>query len=160
MKTTKRLSIFLFVFALLLSACERNISLNDDGTVGVETIITQQELQETITASIADPLIKELTVTLQSGYIFVSGTRERLNDLTKTDTQSFRLDLGVSNGQLTSTISDAQFDGFTIEQNRLDLWNRTIANRISNIGSISPNSTLKSVTVTPEAVTMVWTTSK
>ncbi len=125
----------------------------------METVITQQELQEAITASIADPLIKELTVTLQSGYILVSGTRERLNDPTKMDTLSFRLDLGVSNGQLTSTISDMQFDGFTVEQNRLDLWNITIANKIANLGSKNPNSTLKSVTVTPEAVTMVWTAS-
>lgn len=131
-----------------------------DSVVDVETVVTQQELQEAITASIADPLIKELTVTLQSGYILVSGTRERLNDPTKTDTLSFRLDLGVSNGQLTSTISDAQFDGFTIEQNRLDLWNTTIANKIANLGSKSLNSTLKSVTVTPEAVTMVWAVSK
>lgn len=160
MKTTKRLSIFLLAFALLLSACERNITRNTDGTVDVETVVTQQELQEAITASIADPLIKELTVTLQSGYILVSGTRERLNDPAKTDTLSFRLDLGVSNGQLTSTISEAQFDGFTIEQNRLDLWNTTIANKIANLGSKSPNSTLNSVTVTPEAVTMVWVVSK
>ena len=160
MKTTKRLSIFLLAFALLLSACERNITRNDDGTIDVETVVTHQELQKAITASIADPLIRELTVTLQSGYILVSGTRERLNDPTKTDMLSFRLDLVVSDGQLTSTISDAQFDGFTIEQNRLDLWNTTIANKIADLGSKSPNSTLKSVTVTPEAVTMVWTAGK
>lgn len=159
MKTINGLFTFLFVLTLFLSACERNISHNDDGSVVVVTVITQQELQEAITASVADPLVKELTVSLQSGYIFVSGTRERLNDPTKIDTLSFRLDLGVSNGQLTSTISDAQFDGFTIEQNRLDLWNTTIANKIANLGSKNSNSTLKSVTVTPEAVTMIWTAS-
>lgn len=159
MKTINGLFTFLFVLTLFLSACERNISHNDDGSVAVVTVITQQELQEAITASVADPLVKELTVSLQSGYIFVSGTRERLNDPTKIDTLSFRLDLGVGNGQLTSTISDAQFDGFTIEQNRLDLWNTTIANKIANLGSKNSNSTLKSVTVTPEAVTMIWTAS-
>jgi hypothetical protein len=41
----------------------------------VETTISQQELQEAITASIADPLIKEFTVSLQTGYILVSGMR-------------------------------------------------------------------------------------
>ncbi len=160
MKTTKALSIFLLVFALLLSACQRNVTRNGDGSADVEAIVTQQELQEAVNASIADPLIKELAVTLQSGHILVSGTRERLNDSSKTDTLSFRIDLGVSNGQLTSTISNAQFDGFTIEQNRLELWNTTIANRIAKLGQKSPNSTLKSVNVTTSAVTMTWTVAK
>jgi len=160
MKTTKQLSIFLLVFALLLSACRANVSRNNDGSLDVETVITQQELQEAINAAIADPLIKELNASLQSGYVLVSGTRERLNDPSKTDSLSFRLDLGVNNGQLTSTISNIQFDGFTVEQNRIDHWNTTIANRIAIIGQKNPNSTLKSVNVTSSAVTMTWTISK
>jgi hypothetical protein len=160
MKITQKLSVLLLFLALVLSACQRNVTRNGDGSVDVETAVTQQELQEAISASIADPLIQELTVSLQSGYILVSGTRQRLNDPSKTDTLSFRLDLGVSDGQLTSTISDAQFDGFTVEQNRLDLWNTTIANRIARLANRSPNSTLKSVTVTSSAVTMTWNATK
>jgi hypothetical protein len=160
MNTPKRLYLFLLVLVLLLNACQRNITRNGNGSVEVEASITQQELQEAIDSSIADPLIKELSASLQSGYILVSGTRERLNDSSKTDTFSFRLDLGVSKGELTATISDVQFDGFTIEQNRVNLWNTTIANRIAILGKKSPNSTLKSVTVTPSEVTMVWTVTK
>jgi hypothetical protein len=160
MKTTQKISISLLVFALLLSACQRNVTRNDDGSVDVETVITQQEIQEAINEGIADPLIQELTVTLQSGYILVSGARQRLNDPSKTDMLSFRLDLGVDNGQLTAAISNAQFDGFTVEQNRLDVWNAAIANRIAALGQKSPNSTLKSVSVTPSAVTMTWTATK
>lgn len=160
MKTTQKSSVLLLVLALLLSACQRNVTRNGDSSAVVETIVTRQELQEAVNASIADPLIKELTVTLQSGYILVSGTRERLNDSSKTDTLSFRIDLGVNNGQLTSTISDAQFDGFSIEQNRLDLWNTTIANRIAHLGQKSPNSVLNSVSITTSEVTMSWTVSK
>ena len=160
MKTIQKLSVVLLVFALFLSACQRNVTRNGDGSVDVETSITQQELQEAISASIADPLIQELTVSLQSGHILVSGTRERLNDPGKTDTLSFRLDLGVSNGQLSSTISNAKFDGFTIEQNRLDLWNTTIANRIERLAKKSPSTTLKSVTITSSAVSMVWNATK
>lgn len=160
MKTTQKISISLLVFALLLSACQRNVTRNDDGSVDVETVITQQEIQEAINEGIADPLIQELTVTLQSGYILVSGARQRLNDPSKTDMLSFRLDLGVDNGQLTAAISNAQFDGFTVEQNRLDVWNAAIANRIAALGQKSPNSTLKSVNVTPSAVTMIWTATK
>jgi hypothetical protein len=157
---SKKLSFLLTLLLFLTSACKANISRNDDGTLNVETSITQQQLQEVISASIADPLIKDLTVSLQSGYVLVSGTRERLNDPGKTDTLSFRLDIGVSNGQLTTTISNAQLDGIPIEQNRVDHWNETIANRLSMIGNKNSNSTLQSVLVSPESVTMTWTVKR
>ncbi len=160
MKITKRISIALLTFVFLLSACKANISRNQDGSFDVETSISQTELQTAITAAIADPLIKDLTVSLQSGYVLVSGTRERLNDPSKTDTLSFRLDLGVSNGQLTSTISTALLDNVPIEQSRVDHWNETIANRIAIIGNKNPNSTLKSVSITSSAVMMTWNVTK
>lgn len=160
MKTSRSTSVILLVFALLLSSCKASLSRNQDGSLSVDTIITQQELEQAISASIADPLIKDLTVSLQSGYVLVSGTRERLNDSSKTDTLSFRLDLGVSNGQLTSTISNALLDGVALDQDRVDHWNQTIANRIAIVGSKSQNSTLKSIAITPSAVTMSWNISK
>jgi hypothetical protein len=150
----------LIVFAVLISSCRANISRNSNGSTDVETTVTQQEIQDAITAGIADPLIKEITVSLQSGYILVSGTRERLNDSSKMDTLSFRLDLGVSNGQLASAISNTKFDGFTVEQNRIDNWNRTIANRITRLAQKSTRSTLKSVSVTTGTVTMTWNVTK
>lgn len=161
MQTTfKKLFILWIIPILLLSACKASISRNQNGSLDVETSISQQELQDAISASIADPLIKEITVSLKSGYVLVSGTRERLNDSSKTDTLSFHLDLGVSNGQLTSSISNAKLDNVAIEQNRVDNWNQTIANRIAIIGKKNPNSTLKSVTITPSAVTMTWNVTK
>ena len=160
MRTTKIIFALMTTFALLLSACKASIARNQDGSLDVETIITQQELQDVISASIADPLIKEITASLQSGYVLVSGTRERLNDSSKSDTLSFRLDMGVSNGQIITSISNAQLDGIAIEQNRVDHWNETIANRIAILGSKSPQSTLKSVSITPDAVTMSWNITK
>ena len=160
MKITKRISLALFVFVFFLSACKANISRNSDGSFDVETSISQTELQTAITTAIADPLIKDLTVSLQSGYVLVSGTRERLNNSSKTDTLSFRLDMGVSNGQLTTSISNALLDNVAIEQNRVDHWNQTIANRIAIIGNKNPNSTLKSVSITSSAVTMTWNVKK
>ena len=157
---SKKLSLMLVLLLFLTSACKANISRNNDGSLDVETSITQQELQGVISASIADPLIKDLTASLQSGYVLVSGTRERLNDPGKTDTLSFRLDLGVSNGQLTTRISNAQLDGVPLEQDRVDHWNETIANRLSMIGTRNPNSTLKTVAITPASVTMTWTVSR
>ena len=155
MKTYKLLTL-MAAATLILGACKADFSRNDDGSLTMETTVTQEQIQETISSAIADPLIQDLTASLQNGYVSVSGTRQRLNDPGKTDTMSLRLDLGVSNGQLTASISDAQIDGVDIEQNRVDNWNQTIANHLSNFGGRSENATLQSVAITPEQVTMTW----
>ena len=155
MKTYKLLTLMVAA-TLIVGACKADFSRNDDGSLTMETAVTQEQIQETISSAIADPLIQDLTASLQNGYVSVSGTRQRLNDPGKTDTMSLRLDLGVSNGQLTASISDAQIDGVDIEQNRVDNWNQTIANRLSNFGGRSENATLQSVAITPEQVTMTW----
>lgn len=161
MKTTpQRITILLIGIMFLLSACKANFARNPDGSLDVETTVGQQELQEAVTAAIADPLVHDLTVSLQSGYVLVSGTRARLNDATRTDTLSFRLDLGVRDGQLTAAIADAQLDGKPVEQSRVDHWNQTLANRIAIVAQKNPNSTLKSVNVTPTAVTLTWNVTK
>ena len=156
----KRISVFLIVFMFLLSACRANINRNNDGSLTVETTISQQELQDAIGASIADPLIKNVSVSLQSGYVLVSGERQRLNDASKSDVLTFRLDLSVSNGQLISSISNALLDGKPLEQNRVDNWNQTIANRLSKLRQKNQNSTLQSISITPDMVTMTWNVTK
>jgi hypothetical protein len=150
----------LILLALIVTACKADIARNDDGSLTVKTEITQEQLQEVITSAIADPLVKDLTVSLQSGYVLVSGERQRLNDAGRTDTLTFRLDLSVSNGQPTATISDAQIDGVAIEQNRVDNWNQTIANRLSNFGGKSEKATLQTISITTESVTMIWNVTR
>jgi len=158
--TSKKIFLFTYVLVFLLSACKANIARNQDGSLTVETTIGQQELQDVVSAAIADPLVKNITVSLQSGYVSVSGERQRLNDASKTDMLTFRLDLSVNNGQLISSISNAQLDGKPLEQNRVDNWNQTIANRLSNLGQRNQNSTLQSISITTEAATMIWTVTK
>ncbi len=152
----KKILFLLILAALLLSACQLRASRNSDGTATVEATISQQELQDVITAAIADPLVQSVTVSLQSGYVLVAGERQRLNDNSKTDALSFRLDLGVNDSYLTAAISDAQLDGVSIEQSRVDEWSTRISNRLSIIGQKNANSSLQSVSITPEAVTMTW----
>ena len=159
MKKISKLSL-LFLVVLLVTACTRNIARNDDGSLAVETTITQQELQEVITSSIADPLVKNVTVSLQTGYVLVSGEHQRLNDANKTDSLTFRLDLSVSNGQLTAMVTDAKIDGVTIAQNRVDNWNQTIANRLSNLGKKTGKATLQTISITPASVVMTWNVTK
>lgn len=155
-----KLPLLLLVLALVLSGCKANLARNDDGSLTVETSISQAELQEVVTAAIADPLVKAVTVTLETGSAVVTGERQRLNDATKTDTLRFRLTLGVSNGQLTSSISEATLDGVALEAARVENWNETIANRIANFGQGKDNRTLQSVTITPTEVRMVWSVQR
>jgi hypothetical protein len=150
----------LVLLVMLATACTRNVSRNGDGSVTVTTSITQQELQEVISSAIADPLVKNVTVSLQSGYVLVSGEHQRLNDAGKTDTLSFRLDLSVSNGQLVASVTDAKIDNIAIEQNRVDNWNQTISNRLFKFGGKSENATLQSISITTESVTMTWNVTK
>jgi uncharacterized protein YpmS len=157
---SKKLSFLAVIVLLSLSACKANISRNGDGTATVETTITQEQLQEVISSSIADPLVQSLTVSLQPGYVSVTGERQRLNDASKTDIMSFRLDLGVSNGELTASVSDAQIDGIAIQQNRVDNWNQTIANRLAKIGGTRGNAALQTVSITPAQVTLTWLVSQ
>jgi hypothetical protein len=154
--TMKTIPVLLIALALLSGACKANIARNDDGSVTLETSITAQELQEVLDSSIADPLVQELTVTLQTGYVSVIGTRQRLNDASRTDTLSFRLDLSASNGQLIASVSDAQIDNTPIDQARVDNWNQTIANRLSNFGGANENAALQSVSITPQIITLMW----
>ena len=53
-KGSKGISVFLVLFLITISACKASISRNDDGTITVDTTITQQQLQDVITASIAE----------------------------------------------------------------------------------------------------------
>lgn len=162
MKNKKLTILFVALVPLVifLSACRANISRDADGSLTVETTVGQPERQQAIAASLADPLIKELNVSLQPGSILVTGQRQRLNGANKSDTLTFRLDLGVSNDQLTATISNAQLDGAPVEQDRVDHWNQTIASRLIIFWKKRPNSTLESVTVTPQVVSMTWKVSR
>ncbi len=159
-KVFRTTAILLVILAALTSACKANVSRNEDGTFTVETTITQQELQEVISSSIADPLVSNVSASLQQGYVSVSADHQRLNDSSKTDTLSFRLDMSVSNGQLIASITNAQIDGIAIEQDRVDNWNQTIANRLSDFGKRSEKTTLQSISITPEIVTMTWNATR
>jgi hypothetical protein len=158
MKTNRWIIPTLLLTALLgmlLSACQATISRNEDGSLRIESSMTEEALQTEILAAIADPLIQSVTVDLQSGYILVSGERKRLNS-DQTDSLTFRLDLGVSDGHLTAVVSNAQIDGVPVEQARVDLWNERIATRLTRAGQRRANSSLQSVTVSNDSVTMVW----
>lgn len=147
--------VLLAVMGLAVSACSVNIERNADGSLTVESSMAEESLQAELEAAIADPLVRNLTADLHDGYILVTSERERVSG-DETDTMTFRLDLGVSDGHLTATVSDAQLNGRPIEEERVAVWNERIATRLERAGQRKPNSTLQAVTISDDAIAMTW----
>jgi len=155
MKTRIMVLGLLMVMGLAVSACSVEIERNTDGSLAVESSMTGDALQDELEAAIADPLVREFTADLHDGYILVTSERERVMS-DGTDTMTFRLDLGVSDGHLTATVSDALLNDLPIEEERVAVWNERIATKLGRSGQRNPNSTLQAVTVSEDGLTMTW----
>ncbi|NJN93393.1 MAG: hypothetical protein HC875_04535 [Anaerolineales bacterium] len=157
MPTKPRFIFFglIFLVTMALSGCGLNINRNADGSLTVEARMTEADLQTEIAAAIADPLLRNFVIDVQEGYIRVSAERKRLNS-DQTDTLSFRLTLSASEGRLAALISEAQINNQPLDSDRVALWNERIANRLGKATQRNPDSTLQSVTMGGEVVTMVW----
>jgi hypothetical protein len=145
----------LVCLAFALSACGMQLERNPDGSIRLETNMTEQSLQSEISQAIADPLITNFSIDFREGYVSVSADRKRI-DSDVIDTMTFRLDLGESDGHLTAVISDVTLDGFPIDEARVAVWNQTIATRLERAGKRNANSSLEEVLISNDAITMVW----
>ena len=155
MKTKIMTLVLLGILALTVSACSINIERNDDGSLTVESSMTEESLQDVFESAIADPLMRDFTADLHNGYVLVTAERERVMG-DEVDTLIFRLDLGVSEGHLTATVSDAQLNDQPLEEERVEVWNERIAAKLERSGRRNPNSTLQTVTISEDAFTMTW----
>ena len=157
MKTNKMVGLvgLLLVAVVALSACTIHIDRNDDGSLRAESQMSEESIQKEIALALRDPKVKELTVDLKDGYMQVTGVKE-LPVGDHTDTLSFKMTLGVQDGHLTATISEAKFNQNPIDEGRVAEWNKRIATNLEKKGQNHPDSTLESVSVTPDGVTMVW----
>jgi hypothetical protein len=156
MKTLRLpITILLLIALVLLAGCAVDISRNPDGSLRVEAEIPQAALEAEIRAAISDPMVESVSVDLHDGYLRAETTRRRLAS-SQLDTMSFRLDLGVSDGHMTAFISDVQVNGWTPAASAIQEWNERIASNLERAGRESENSELTEVTVTPQAVMLVW----
>jgi len=152
----RTLVISIALFAVLaLSACNIGIDRNADGSLRAEARMSEDMLQDEISAAIADPLVQSLTADLREGYVWVEAVRKRLGS-EQTDDMRFRLDLGASDGHLTAAVSEATLNDAPIDPARVGLWNERIAAKLERAGQRNPDSALQSVSVGADAVTMVW----
>lgn len=146
---------FLLMATMALSACSIEITRNEDGSLRLEGDMDEHELESELALAIKDPLVQNLDVDVRDDAIFASGQR-RHPDNSGVDTLAFRLDLGVRDGSLTATISEATVNGESIEAWRVESWNERLASRLERAAGRRPNSTLQSVSLEDDAVTMAW----
>ena len=141
--------------ALFAGACTIDVEANPDGSLSVESNITEAQLQDGIDKMIDDPSVEDLNVEFHDGFLTVEG---RGPDKTTgaVNTVSFDAALGVVDGRLGVEISEALWNGEPVPQWIVDLWNGSLARELERAGRRHPDSTLQSVVVTDSDITMRW----
>jgi hypothetical protein len=160
MKRTNRVWMLggLVTLTLLLSACSIELERNADGSLAATTVIDGDSLEEEMELALDynDSLVQNVEVVLQDGTIDMTIERAHFDDSSVTDTITFDMILGVDDGQLTVTFSDVQLNGEAAPEEAVERWSTRIANRLSVYHSNNERRSLEAVTVTPDAVMMVW----
>jgi hypothetical protein len=142
-------------FALVAGACSIDVARNDDGSLQVETVLTEQSLADELTKGVDDPQVNYLTVDMKDGYALVDMERTRDSGF-GIDNVSFRVDLSVGDGHLVVDVTEAEWNGISIPQELVDIWNAELAAQIEADAKKDPDSALVSVSLTETALTMEW----
>ena len=132
----------------LLSACSIDVERNADGSLNVASVMTEESVQTELQAALSGS-VQDLTADLHNGYLTVTGEREG-------NTVSFRLELSVSEGDLTATISDLQINDRATRDEVAERWNEAIANRLERVASRRANSTLTGIAITENDIAFTW----
>ncbi len=143
------------LIALWVSGCRVGIKRGDDGALRFTTSVSEEKLQAGLAAAIADPATQNLTIDLRDGDALITGQRKR-DKSDQFDTLSFRLVLSVQDGHLQAAISDVQINGKSVYGDAVDAWSEQIAGWIEQLGQERANSTLESVKIADDKITMVW----
>lgn len=155
---SKRNKYLLLSFLVLLAvsmACAVNVDKNPDGSLSVETTLSKALIEEAIVMSIDDPLVQKVAVTLNDGYVYVAGERQREGS-DNVDTYSFQFTLDVIDGQLDATITEGRINGVSVSGDQLSAFNERIGGGLEQAGQAVENATLESVSIEPDGVVLNW----
>lgn len=150
-----RILITILAAGLLAGACTIDVERNEDGSLQVETTITETSLESEIEAAINDPHVRSISIDLRNDYILVDAARDR-EDGYGTVSLSFRVDLFVEDGHLRAAVSEATLDGEPAADELVARWNDRLATRLERAGRRHPNATLVDVTITGNKLLMEW----
>ncbi|MCP4964651.1 MAG: hypothetical protein GY926_05405 [bacterium] len=142
-------------FALVTGACSIDVERNADGSLEIETVLTEESVKNEIAKGIDDPQVNFLTIDMKPGYALVDMERDRDSGI-GVDAISFRVDLRVEDGHLAVDVTEAVWNDFPIPQELVDIWNEEIAADLEAEGKKDPDSTLVAVSLSEDALTMQW----
>ncbi len=145
------MAVGLATVALVVSACSIDVERNADGSLQVDTVITEQSLAAELER---DPQNDNVSVDILDGYIVATADHTGIEG--DTHAVSFRADVGVEDGTLTVQVSEVTFDGFPIPQSFVDQWNAELARAIERAARQHPDASLLSVSLSGDELAMEW----
>ena len=140
-------------FALLAGACSIDVDRNDDGSLQIKTVLTEESLASEIAKGIDDPNVNFMTVDMKDGYALVEIEADRESGF-GVDNISFRVDMFVEDGHLGVNVTEAVWNEIPIPQELVDIWNEELAAQLEADAKEDPDSTLVAVDLTENALTM------
>ncbi len=134
-------------FALFAGACSIDVARNDDGSLNIETVLTEESLANELAKGIDDPNVISMSVDMKDGYALVDMEAKREFG-SGTDTVSFKVEMFVVDGHLGVDVTEAVWNDIPIPQELTDLWNEELAAQLEKDAKKDPDSTLVAVELT------------
>ena len=140
-------------FALLAGACSIDVSRNDDGSLQIETVLTEESLANELAKGIDDPNVISMDVDMKDGFALV--TMEAKSEWGDgTDDISFKVEMFVVDGHLGVDVTEAVWNDIPIPQELTDIWNEELAKQLEEDAKEDPDSTLVAVELTENDLRM------
>ncbi len=157
---------FLTLLALSIVACNRdnfNAQRNPEGGVDIAITSTEAEVNTLLSNALAqgNGKVRNASIDLQNGQIFVSGDVERQNGSGEFVPATFTVSLSVVNGGLSGQVIQANVTGWSADDSRITEINQHIEQALQGRAlRDNPNINLLSVTVTDSNLTFVLNAQK
>ena len=151
----RRTLIAVLVASLGVTACSIDVEGNPDGSLRVQRVMMETDMQDSHQHVIADPNADSLTREFHAGYATVAATGKD-EETGEVHDISFEVRLSVVDGHLGAEISEGLWNGYEIPEWIVDAWNKAIARQLEAEGRKDPNSELVAVSLSDDALTMEW----
>lgn len=126
-------TMLLMLIALAFGACGRgegiDIQRNPEGGVDVSVKFTEADVNEAVAEALSradNPLLRNPTVDLQNGSILVTGEHQKRGG-SGSIRGSIALTIGVQNGALLVTVTQANIEGISLTDERIQSLNARLA---------------------------------
>lgn len=152
MKKTMML-VAVAAFAILAGACSIDVERNADGSLQIETVLTEESLANELARGIDDPNVISMDVDMKDGHALVEmEAKSEWGD--GVDEVSFKVEMFVVDGHLGVDVTEAVWNGIEIPQELTDLWNEELAKELEEGAKEDPDSTLVAVELTENDLRM------